>query len=198
MTPEIVVEITQVCVEPPLVDRAPASAHRLGIFSRFTWALEWLSGQLKDNGPGEDGRLVYYQLDAVVLDGAWRVARTMVFGADDKCRGIIDGDDEKPWGGRLSEDCRHKPGDLVGFVSPYADEYRIGTVLAQPPTPEAARRGQLTLADNAYLVATLNAEGSPETDDHAHVHRALIFPVEHAVSREVREALRRRSERYRR
>jgi hypothetical protein len=54
------------------------------------------------------------------------------------------------------------------------------------------------VADNVYLVATLDADGSPETDDHAHVHRALIFPVDHEVPHGVRDALRRRSERYRR
>jgi len=195
MTPEIVVEITQVCVEPPLVDRAPASAHRLGIFSRFTSALEWLSGRLKENGPCETGGLVYYGLDEIALDAELRIARTMVFGAEDKCRGIIDGDDEKPWGGCPPEDCRYKPGDLVGFVSPYAPEYRVGIVLARPPPPEAACTGRLTVADNAYLVATLDAEEKPETDDHAHLHRALLFPVEHELSDAFREALRTRAER---
>jgi hypothetical protein len=72
----------------------------------------------------------------------------------------------------------------------------VGVVLSQPPTPEATRRGQLTVADSRYLVGTLDAEGQPETDDHAHVHRALLFPVEHELSRAFRAALMRRSERY--
>jgi hypothetical protein len=198
MTAPHVVEVTQVRVEPPLVDRAPARTHRLGIFSRFTSALEWLSGRLKENGPDEDGGLVYYRLDEIVLDGALRIARTMVFGADDKSRGIIDGDGDKPWGGCPPEDCRHKLGDLVGFVSPYGSVYRVGIVLAQPPTPEAARRGRLTIADNVYLLGTLDADGRPETDEHAHLHRALVFPLGHELSQTFRERLRRRSERYRR
>jgi len=116
VTAPTVLEITEVRVEPPLVDRAPASAHRLGIFSRFTSALEWLSGRLKENGPDEDGGLVYYRLDAIVLDGAWRVARNMVFGADDKCSGIIDGDGDKPWGACSPDECRYKASALVGFA----------------------------------------------------------------------------------
>jgi hypothetical protein len=195
MTGEFVVEVTEIRVEPPLVDRAPVRVTRLGIFSAWTTTLEWLGRRFAETAANETEGLVYYRVDEIVVDAELRVVRTIVFGADDRRRGIIDGGDEKPWRGIPPEECRYKPGDLVGFASPYAPQYRICIVLAQPPTPEAARRGQLTVADNVYLVATLDAEGKPETDDHAHVHRALLFPVGHDLSEALR-ALRRRRERY--
>jgi hypothetical protein len=191
-----VVEITQFRVEPPLVDHAPASLSRLGTFSAWTTALTWLSRRVAESGPHHVDGLFYFRLDEIVLDAELRIVRTLVFGADYRCRGIINGDGDKPWRGCPSEECRYKLGDIVGFVSPYAPEYRVGIVLAQPPTPEDARRGRLTVADNRYLVGTLDAEGKPETDAHSDVHRALIFPVEHDVPSEVRGALQRRGERH--
>ena len=128
-----VVELTEVSVNPPMVDRAHAWVHRLGVFSKFTGALEWLKRRIEEHGHGEPDSFLCYRLDMIVLNAEFRVTHTMVFGSDDKLKGIVSGDTEKPWGGRRSEDCQYKPGDLVGFISNYEPVYRIGVILRRPP-----------------------------------------------------------------
>jgi hypothetical protein len=67
---EIVVEITEGRVEPPRMDRAPASAHRFGVFSRFTSALEWLSESRPDEDGGNYRRSKVHPLDCGANVGA--------------------------------------------------------------------------------------------------------------------------------
>jgi hypothetical protein len=110
---------------------------------------------------------------------------------------MIAGDREKPWVGCAPQNCRFKLGELVGFAPPCEDKFRIGVVLAQPPTPEAAPRGHLTIGDNVYLVGMLDKDGSPVCIDHAHVAEPLLFPV-HELAPETRAALKKKSEAYRR
>jgi len=187
-----IVEITEVSVDPPLVDRARAWVHRLGVFSKLTGAMKWMSGWIGERGPGEPGGLLYYRFDMVLLDAELHLAYTMVFSGDDKRRGIISGDTEKPWAGRPPGRCRYSPGDLVGFISSYEPVYRIGVILREPPTPELGHQGGLTVADDTYLVGTLDDDGSPDGTDHDHVAQPLLFPVEYEVPPEVRAALKRR------
>jgi hypothetical protein len=157
-----VVEVTEVSVDAPLVDRARAWKNRLGVFSKFSVALEWLSRQIEEHGPGEPGGLLYYRFDGILLDVELRRAHTMVFSRDDKRRGIISGDEDKPWTGRSPEDCRYKPGDLVGFISNYEPAYRIGVILRQPPAPGSVRGG-LTVADDTPCRLPTPATARPGT-----------------------------------
>jgi hypothetical protein len=191
-----IIELSEVSVDPPLVDRAHAWIHRVGVFSKLTGALEWMSGRNGERGPREPSGLLYYRADLILLDVELHVAYTMVFSGADRRRGIISGDTEKPWGGRRSEDCRHKPGDLVGFISNYEPVYRVGVILRQPPTPELGRQGGLTRSDDTYLVGTLDDDGSPECTDHDHIAQPLLFPVEHEVPPEVMAALMKRHRGY--
>lgn len=192
MAGKTVVEVTEVCVEPPLLDGARAWVKRLGVFSTFENAARF-ARQRMDERSGDSG-LLYYSLDMILLDIARRVAPTAIFDGDDKLRGMIPGDSEKPWSGRSPDACKYKQGDLVAFV--VGDLYRVGVVLALPPSPEEAERlGNVTVGDDVYLVGLLDAEGSPETNEHDHIPRPLLFAVVHEVSAELRAALGKRFER---
>jgi hypothetical protein len=146
---KIVVEVTKVSVEPPLVDGARAFITRLGVFSKFSGACEWLAKRSED-GPWDGAGILYYVVDTIVLDEQpMRRVATLVQGGDDQGRGFIPGDIEKPWDGRAPEDCKFQLGQLVGFVD--GEQYRIGVVLALPPSPEDVKRvGQVTVGDDVY------------------------------------------------
>jgi len=186
--PGTVVEVTEVLVESPLVDGAQALVRRLAVCSTFENAAI-CARQAMTERSGETSGILYYVLDMIILDTAHQMAPTAVFGGDDKLRGMIPGDIEEPWGGH--EGCAFKLGDLVGFVS--GGLYRIGVVLALPPTPEEAQRLGATLGDDVYLVGVRGLHGNPETNEH--VPQPLLFPVEEAAP-ETGTALKKRAERY--
>lgn len=187
-----VVEVTEVFVEAPLRDAAPAFVKRLAICSTFEDAANCAQQRMVERSG--DGGLLYYALQMIILDTAHQTAPTAIFGADNKPRGMIPGDVEKPWGGRTAVDCKFKRGDLVGFV--HGDVYRIGVVIALPPSPvEAEQLGNVTVGDDVYLVGLIDGKGIPAADDHDHIARPRLFPVEHEIPPELRVALRKRFER---
>ena len=196
MPKRIVIELTQVSVEPPLTDGARARDHKLGVFSAMETATAWLAQQIAEESVGGDDTdyaLLYYVADEIVLDIRLRCSGTTVFNRDGSTRGVIPGGIERPWGGRPASECRFTAGDLVGFV--YDERYRIGIVLAQPSTPEEGKRwGELTLGDDVYLVGVLDKDGNPECNDHDHVAECQLFPVEHEIPSELRAALGKRFE----
>jgi hypothetical protein len=190
MTNGTVVEVTEVLVEPPLVDGAPARVRRLAICSTFEQAAICAQQRMTERS-SEGGGILYYVLDMIMLDTARQRAPTAVFGRE-RIRGMIPGDIEKPWGGRAPEDCKYKLGDLVGFVT---DVYRVGVILGLPPTPEEARcRSHVTLGDDLYLVGLIDRDDpfSPDCFDHEHIRQPLLFDAPPDVPEELREALRHR------
>ena len=187
-----VVEVTEVVVEPPLADSAPAFVRRIAICSTFENATICARQKMVERS-GDDYALLYYVLDMIILGAGslHQTAPTAVFDGSDKLRGMIPGDVEKPWGGRPASECRYSAGDLVGFVC--GDVYRVGIVLALPPSPEeSCRGGNVTLGDDLYLVGVLDGQGRAETNDHEHVAEPMLFAVEHDVAAELRAALERR------
>jgi hypothetical protein len=188
-----VVELTEVRIEPPLIDRAPACFTRLGIFMSFDTASACLRERVAEGEP-VDGALLYFTAEEVALDHRRRVCHSAVYDRDGSIRGKVSGGVERPWGGRDPSMCRFKPGAIVGFVS---DVYRMGVVLGLPPSPEEARRwGGVTLGDDLYLIGTLDRNESPETNDHEHVAEPELFEVQHEVPAELRAALAERHQGY--
>ena len=191
-----VIELHEVLVEPPLIDGARAWVRRLGLFSTVGTAAAWLAQQIAEKSVGgdpDDYALVYFVADEIVLDIRQRCCGTTVSRRDGSLGGVIPGGVERSWGGRPASECLHKPGDLVGFI--YGEQYRVGVVLAQPPTPEEARRlPDVTRGDDQYLVGLLDKDDpfDPDRYDHDHVPQPLLFAVPRDVSDEMRRALRHR------
>ncbi len=186
-----VVEVTEVLVEPPLVDGTPAHVKRIAICSTFEQAATCARQRITERS-GESGGIVYYVLDMVILDRARQTVPTAIFGRDDKLRGMIPGDIEKPWQGRRPEDCKYRLGDLVAFVT---DAYRVGVIMGLPPSPEEARQwSDVTVGDNAYLVGLIDRDDPFSADcfDHEHLPEPLLFDPPPDVPQELREALRHR------
>jgi hypothetical protein len=73
-----VVELTEVRVEPPLVDGAPAAFRRLGLFSTFESAARWLCARVAES-ESDDGALLYYSAEEVVLDRRRRVCIVVTY-----------------------------------------------------------------------------------------------------------------------
>jgi hypothetical protein len=66
-----------------------------------------------------------------------------------------------------------------------------------PVSPEEALRlPDVTLGDDLYLVGVLDKDGSPETNDHEHIHECELFEVTREVTAEVRDALMKRHRAY--
>ena len=184
-----IVELNEVCVEPPLVDGAQASIRRLGLFSTFDAATRWLPRRVDEDSPDDDA-LLYYVANEIVVDSRERHCNSTVYDRDGSIRGKVSGGVERLWCGREPSTCAYKAGDIVGLVGV---SYRIGVVLAGPPAPDEARRwSDVTRGDDLYLIGTLDKVGSAETHDHEHVPEALLFEVEHDVTPEMREALKKR------
>ncbi len=181
-----VVELTEVRVEPALVDGAHAPSTRRGIFTSFATASAWLHSRVRDDRDDDD--LLYFTAQEVLLDRPRRVCNSVVYDRNGNLRGEVSRGIERPWGGREPSACAYKPGDVVGLVS---DAYRVGVVLALPPSPDEARRwSDVTLGDALYLVGVLDRNGSPETNEH--VTEPELFEVQHEVPAELRTALAKR------
>jgi hypothetical protein len=188
-----VVELTRVAVEAPLVDGARSWTRRLGIFSAFEPAADWVQRAVVENADDDYG-LLYYEATEIVVDYGERRCRSLIYGRDGAVRGEVSGAVERPWGGRPPESCRFRRGDVVGFVG---HVYRVGVVLGLPPSPaEAHRLSGITIGDDRFLVGLLSDDGSPETNDHEHPHEAHLFPVEHELPDGMRAALARRFDGY--
>jgi hypothetical protein len=191
-----IVGVTEVTVEAPLVDGARAWAHELGVFSTYENAASFVRKRTMDDGDEDDAGIRYFVLDEKMLDMARLddMGDTTILGDAGSVRGVIHGAGETPWAGRDPGTCRFTLGQLVGFVD--GDRYRVGVVNGLPPSPrEADEWNGVTLADDLYLIGTLDGDGSPETNDHEHVSEAALFAVGHDVAPEVREALKKRHER---
>jgi hypothetical protein len=187
-----VVELTEVLVEPPLVDGAPARVKRIAICSTFEQAAICAQRRMTERSGFSTDGILYYVLDMIMLDTARQRAPTAIFDGCDKSRGMIPGDIEKPWNGRPPEDCKYKLGDLVGFVT---DVYRVGVILGLPPSPEEARRrSDVARGDDLYLVGLIDPDDpfSPDCFGHEHIPEPLIFDAPPNVPGELREALRHR------
>ncbi len=75
--------------------------------------------------------------------------------------------------------------------------YKLGVVNGLPvSTEEALRLPDVTVGDDLYLVGVLGKDGSPETNDHEHIHECELFEVEHEVAPEMTEALKKRHRGY--
>jgi hypothetical protein len=150
-----VVEITEVVVEPPLLDgaRVWVKRHRLVTMSESAATIAY---DLVTERSGESGVLLYYVLDVISLDGMREVAPTVVIGANGRLRGIIPPRNrEMPWRARL---VGYSRGDHVGLV--HAATYRIGTILAVPASSDGVRRsGCATTEDDRYLIGLPDAGG---------------------------------------
>jgi len=188
-----VVELTEVHVEPPLVDGAPAAFRRLGLFSTFESAARWVSQRVAGDDYDDHG-LGYFTGEELVLDHRRRVCNSVAYGRNGSVRGHVSGGVERPWGGREPSTCAFKPGDVVGLVGIV---YRIGVVLGLPPSPDEARRwSDVTLGDDLYLVGVLGEGGSPATNNHEHVSESALFAIDDDVAPETRAALAQRFEGY--
>ena len=201
MTPKtkIVIEVTEVSVEAPLRDGARAFTSELGFFSTLEKAVNFVRKKIADKADEtDDDGIRYYVLDGKVLDVARLDSRadTTILDRDGSVRGVIRGEYEEPWGGRDPETCKYKLGQIVGFVD--GDVYKVGVVNGRPVSPEKARRlgDMVTLGGDLYLIGVLGKDGSPETNDHEHIHEPELFEVEHDVTTKMRAALKKRHEGY--
>ena len=166
-----VVEVSEVFVEPPLLDgaRVWVKPHRLITMSESAATIAY---DVMAERPRGRGVLLYYTLAALTLGTAGPAEPTLVFGGNHRLRGVIRSDGERRWAGRLVCVCRYKRGDIVGIVR--GDVYRVGTVLAVPASAEGSgRRGNACALDDRYRVG-LVATGS-ETVHHFHVPAPLLF-----------------------
>jgi len=191
-----IVELTRVAVEAPLVDGVEARKRRLGLFSTFTAAATWVQRVVAEDSP-EAAALLYYEATEVVLDYRERFCRSRVYDRDGSIRGETRGGVGRPWGGREPSTCRFEPGQLVAHVGYTArDVYRVGVVLAQPVSPDEARRmgNMVTVGDDRYLVGLVDRDDpfDPDRYDHEHVAEATLFAVENEMPRDLRGALQHR------
>ncbi len=186
-----VVELTEVRIDPPLIDRAPACFTRLGIFMSFDTASAWLRERVAEGEP-VDGALLYFTAEEIVVDRRRRICNSVAYGRDGSVRGKVSGGVERPWGGGEPSSRKYAPGQLVAFVT---DAYRIGVVLGLPPSPEEARRwSDVTLGDDLFLAGVVDRDDpfNPDRYDHEHVSEPHLFLVEHEATREMRAALAKR------
>jgi hypothetical protein len=151
----------------------------------FDTASAWLRERVAESEP-VDGALFYFTADEIVVDRRRRICNVVTYNRDGSVRGRVSGGVERPWGGREPSTCAYKPGEIVGLVS---DVYRLGVINGLPPSPEEARRSDVTLGDDLYLVGTLDRSGSPETNDHEHVTEPNLFVFAHQVTPEMRASL---------
>jgi hypothetical protein len=193
-----IIELAEVSVEHPLCDGARAFTDVLGFFSTYEKAVTFVRKKIAKEPDENDGGIVYYVLDGKVLDVPRLDSRadTTILDRDGSVRGVIRGEYEEPWGGRDPSSCKFKLGDLVGFV--WGDIYKLGVVNGCPLTPEEAKGlgDMVTLGDDLYLIGVLGKDGSPETNDHEHIHECELFEVTHEVTAEMRAALKTRHRGY--
>jgi len=100
------------------------------------------------------------------------------------------GDGEKSWRGRDPSSCRWKRGQFAACV--YGRRYRIGVVLAPPPSPEWIHQHpglEVTRGDDVYLLGFAD-------DDHHHPSDAELFEPLAGVPAELRAQLVRRLREY--
>jgi hypothetical protein len=166
---------TQVVVAlAPFVDGAPVDNRCLASHRSLDAALSWIGRNDFGAAPDRDEateRLLFIRVTERVLDAGpsdYRGHVTLSVAGEvvERC---LDDEDE-PWSGRDAASCKWQRGDVAACVD--QGRYRVGVVLALPPSIERVREagGGATRSDDVYLVAF-----GEDDFTHAHPHEALMF-----------------------
>jgi len=181
-------------VYAPFEDGVEIETHVLGHYSSLDVALAWVAGEeyreRYDPGDPEEYVLQLIATEHVLDAGPNDFRRQIAISTSGEVIGEIGPDDdfEEPWEGRDSATCQWQRGDIVSVISGH--RYRIGVVLAPPPSPDWIQRHpgiEVTRGDDVYLV------GYPGTVcDHSHpMEWEIIKPLD-PVPDELRAELERR------
>jgi hypothetical protein len=170
---QTVFALSATVVRPPFMDRSPVDSRSLGLFRSLDLALVWTrSSALLERFDPEDGRVLCLEIVEKQLDvGPSDFQAVTKLSVDGNIlERLVCGQEDEPWRGRDPSTCRWKRGDIVACVS--YDQYRVGVVLALPPSIDWARERTLELSgmDDAYLIGFAG-----DDLDHAHPRDADLF-----------------------
>jgi hypothetical protein len=136
----MVFALSATVVRPPFMDRSPVDSCSLGLFRSLDLALVWArSSALLERFDPEDGRVPCLEIVEKELDvGPSDFQAVTKLSADGSIlERLVCGQEDEPWRGRHPSTCRWKRGDIAACVT--YDQYRVGVVLAPPPSIDWAR-----------------------------------------------------------
>lgn len=156
----------------PFVDGTPVDNRFLASHRSLDGALSWIGREPFGAPHALDAateRLLFFTVTERALDVGPSDYRGHVAlsPAGEVLEQSLDDEDE-PWNGRDAGCCEWQRGDVAACVDQGC--YRVGVVLALPPSVERARNAGLTRSDDVYLLAFGEDDFS-----HAHPQEAQMF-----------------------
>ena len=128
--------------------------------------------------------LLYFKAVEILLDGPEEPNRCVVLDRQGAIRSEVLMEDQVPWQGLPPETCRFGEKDIVAFIQ--NKRYRLGIVIAMPPSPEEVRGKEIQLCEDVYYIGLVNPKF---LYDHAQVHEALLWAPGHSIPEDFRKAM---------